>query len=275
MPERKADDDIIDWLVDLQPTWYHGGQSFFIDVLERLQKRQGMPLRHRLRFIRSGGAPLSATVRQQIEEVLSVPVLEAYGLSEGGIVATNSIATEHRKSGTVGRPWPNEVAIRAEDGRLLPPGAAGEIIVRGPGLMPGYLDDDEANRAAFVDGWFRTGDLGSIDAEGFLTVLGRLKEFINRGGVKISPTRSNRRCCFTHLFVSQPRFGFRHPRLGENVAAAAVLVPGASNDADGHQNVPRRSFSAVHDSTACGHHAGASERGYWKNVETPAVGSDG
>src|ERR1700687_2736075 len=109
-----------------------------------------------------------------------------------GVVAANWLAPEGRKSGTLGRPWPNEVAIRAEDGRLLPPGAVGEIIVRGPALTSGYLDNEEANRAAFVEGWFRTGDLGSIDAEGFLILLGRIKNFINRGGEKIAPDEIER-----------------------------------------------------------------------------------
>ena len=127
----------------------------------------------------------------------------------------------------MGRPWPNDVAIRSEDGCLLPPGTAGEIVVRGPGLMPGYLDDEEANRIAFVDGWFRTGDLGSIDAEGFLTVLGRLKEFINRGGEKISPYEIEQALLLHPCVREAAAFSVPHPRLGENVAAAVVLAPGA------------------------------------------------
>ena len=144
-----------------------------MNLLERALERRGAPLRHYLRFIRSGSAPLPSAVRQGLEKVFGVPVLEGYGLTETDTVAANSIAPEHRKAGTVGRPLPHQVADRAEDGRLLPPGATGEIVVRGPGVMPGYLYNEDANRAAFVDGWFRTGDLGSIDAEGFLTLLGK------------------------------------------------------------------------------------------------------
>ena len=128
LPENKADGDILNLLIALQPTWYHGGQTSFMDVLERLRSRQGLPLPHRLRFIRSGGAPLSESVRQQVEEAFGVPVLEAYALSEAGFVATNYLAPEHRKSGTVGRPWPNEMAIRTEDGHLLPPGTAAKSL---------------------------------------------------------------------------------------------------------------------------------------------------
>jgi acyl carrier protein len=195
-------------------------------VLESARRRQGELLRHCLRFILSAG--LSAAVRQGLEEVFGVPVLETYGLSEAGTVAANSVAPGHRKSGTMGKPWPNEVAIRADDGRLLLTGAAGEIVVRGPVLMPGYLDDEEANHVGFVQGWFRTGDIGSIDAEGFLTVLGRLKEFINRGGEKISPYEIERALLLHPCVREAAAFSVAHPRLGENVAAAVVLTPDAN-----------------------------------------------
>jgi oxalate---CoA ligase len=225
--DHEADGDIIDRLRDLRPTWYDAaGQVFHMTVLECARKRQGAPLRHCLRFISSVG--LSVAVRQGLEEVFGVPVLERYGLSEAGTVAANSVVPEHRKAGTMGKPWPNEVAIRAEDGRLLPPGAAGEIVVRGPVLMPGYLDDEEANDAAFVDGWFRTGDLGLIDAEGFLTVLGRLKEFINRGSEKISPYEIEQALLLHPSVREAAAFSVPHPRMGENVAAAVVLMSGAN-----------------------------------------------
>ena len=130
--------------------------------------------------------------------------------------------------GQLARPWPNEVAIRAEDGGLLFREAAGEIVVRGPTVMPGYLEDEEANRAAFVDGWFRTGDLGSIDTEGFLTILGRIKEFINRGGEKISPYEIERALLQHPCVREAAAFSVPHPRLGENLVAAVVLKPGAT-----------------------------------------------
>jgi oxalate---CoA ligase len=225
--DHEADGDIIDRLRDLRPTWYDiAGQVFPMTVLECARKRQGAPLRHCLRFISSVG--VSVAVRQGLEELFGVPVLERYGLGEAGTVAANSVVPEHRKAGTMGKPWPNEVAIRAEDGRLLPPGAAGEIVVRGPVLMPGYLDDEEANGAAFVDGWFRTGDLGLIDAEGFLTVSGRLKEFINRGGEKISPYEIEQALLLHPSVREAAAFSVPHPRMGENVAAAVVLMSGAN-----------------------------------------------
>jgi acyl-CoA synthetase (AMP-forming)/AMP-acid ligase II len=166
-------------------------------------------MRHCLRFIRAGSAPLPAAMRRELEEVFGVPVLANYASTECGVMAANAIAPEDRKPGTVGRPWPNEVAIRAEDGRFLPPGEVGEIVARGPAVMPGYLEDEEANCTAFVDGWFHTGDVSSIDTEGFLTILGRIKEFINRGGEKSHLTRLNVPCCCTLAFAKPPPFQSR------------------------------------------------------------------
>ena len=226
-PDRDADGDIVNWLADLQPTWYDSaGQLFHTSVLECARKRKGAPLHHFLRFILSAG--LSAAVRQALEDTFCVPVLETYGLSEAGTVAANSVMPERRKAGTVGMPWPGDLGIRGDDGHLLPPGMPGEIVVRGPVLTPGYLDDEEANRANFIDGWFRTGDLGSIDQQGFLTVLGRIKEFINRGGEKISPYEIERVLLRHSCIRDAAAFSVPHPRLGENVAAAVVLAPGAS-----------------------------------------------
>jgi len=229
LPVPEPDSDIIDWLADLQPTWLDGGQTFLIDVLERARMRRG-PLRHNLRFIRTGGAPLSGEIRTELEATFGVPVLEGYSLTEG-TVSGNGIKPELRKSGTVGRPFPNEVAIRAEDGSLLGPGESGEIVFRGPALTSGYLDDEEANSAAFVDGWLRTGDLGSIDAEGFLKISGRIKEFINRGGEKISPYEIEQ-ALLRHAHVREAAaFAVPHPRLGENVAVSVVLAAGANTTA--------------------------------------------
>jgi acyl-CoA synthetase (AMP-forming)/AMP-acid ligase II/acyl carrier protein len=229
LPVPEPDSDIIGLLADLQPTWIDGGQAFLIDVLERARMRRG-PLRHNLRFIRTGGAPLSSEIRTELEATFGVPVLEGYSLTEG-TVSGNGIKPELRKSATVGRPFPNEVAIRAEDGSLLGPGETGEIVFRGPALTSGYLDDEEANSAAFVDGWFRTGDLGSIDAEGFLKVSGRIKEFINRGGEKISPYEIEQ-ALLRHTCVREAAaFAVPHPRLGENVAVSVVLAAGANTTA--------------------------------------------
>ena len=227
-PDRAVDYDVLSWLADLEPTWLDASPALLMNLLERAMAQREAPLRHCLRFIRSGAAPLPLAVRQGLEEVFGVPVLEGYGLSETGTLSANSIAPENRKPGTVGRPSPHEVAIRGEDGHLLPPGAAGEIVVRGPGVMPGYLHNEEANRAAFVDGWFLTGDLGSIDTDGYLIYLGRRKEFINRGGEKITLYEVERALLLHPSIQDAAAYSVPHPRLGENVEAAVVLMAGAT-----------------------------------------------
>ena len=226
IPDPASDSDVISWIIDLQPTWIAAGPTFLVNLLDRAIARR-QPFHHRLRFIRSGAAALPASVRQGLEQVFGIPVLEGYGLTETGTVAANAIAPEHRKPGTVGRALPQEVAICADDGRLLPPGVTGQIVVRGAGVTAGYLNNDEANRTAFAGGWFLTGDLGSIDTEGYLTYLGRCKEFINRGGEKISLYEIERALLLHSSIRDVAVFSIPHPRLGEAAAAAVVLMPGA------------------------------------------------
>jgi acyl carrier protein len=109
---------------------------------------------------------------------------------------------------------------------LLPVGGLGEIVIRGPNVMGGYLENPEANRSAFSDGWFRTGDQGFLDSDGYLTITGRLKELINRGGEKIAP-REVDEALLAHPAVAQAvAFSIPDKQLGEEVAAAIVLRPG-------------------------------------------------
>ena len=227
-PAPDPDEDFIDWLVSLKPTWFVGGPTYYLTALERARARTEIPRLRSLRFLRVGSAPLSLAMRAEIEEVFGVPVLANYASTETGVMAANSVAPEGRKPGTVGRPWTGELAVRADDGRLAPPGVAGEIVARGPTVMKGYLDDDEANRAVLVDGWYRTGDLGAIDTEGFLTIQGRIKEFINRGGEKISPDEVENALLLHPDVREAAAFAVPHPRLGENLGAAVVLKPNAS-----------------------------------------------
>jgi acyl-CoA synthetase (AMP-forming)/AMP-acid ligase II/thioesterase domain-containing protein/acyl carrier protein len=231
-PERSTGLQILEWLADLEPTWFSAGPTFHQAILERIQAQGGAVPRHCLRFIQNGGAPMAAAVREGLEHAFGVPVLEAYGLSEAGVMAANSVAPEGRKPGTVGRPWPGALAVRADDGAVAPPGVAGEIIVRGSAVMPGYLEDANMNETAFVDGWFRTGDFGVIDADGFLTLAGRLKELINRGGEKIAPTEIDQALLRHPAVAEAAAFAVPHPRLGEDVSAAVVLCAGAHATSD-------------------------------------------
>jgi acyl-CoA synthetase (AMP-forming)/AMP-acid ligase II/thioesterase domain-containing protein/acyl carrier protein len=225
-PTRSPGADFLVWLTELGVTWYSAGPTLHRSVLERALIRGQEGFRHSLRFIYSGGALLPDAVRDGLETFFKVPVLDTYGISEAGQVAANSTDPKRRKRGTVGKPWPGSVAIRADDGKILGPGELGEIVVKGPGVTPGYIDDPETNRAAFTDGGFRTGDLGRIDSDGFLTVVGRTKELINRGGEKITPLEIDQALMNHPAVVEAAAFSVQHPRLGEDVAAAVVLRSG-------------------------------------------------
>jgi len=225
-PSRSSEADFFTGLAELEVTWYSAGPTLHRSVLERALMRGHAGFRHSLRFIHSAAAPLPDAICDGLEMFFNVPVLDSYGLSEAGLVAANSTVPERRKRGTVGKPWPDELAIRADDGRILAPGEMGEIVVRGPGVTPGYVDDPEATRAAFVDGWFCTGDLGRIDSDGFLTVVGRVKELINRGGEKIAPVEIEQALLRHPAVAEAAAFPVPHPRLGEDAAAAVVMRPG-------------------------------------------------
>jgi oxalate---CoA ligase len=227
-PARTPEASFCRWLAELDPSCYSAGPTFHRSVLDEAQALAPGALRHRLRFIQSGAAPLSDSLRDGLERIFGVPVVDTYGLSEAGNIAANSVAPEGRRRGTVGRAWPGEVALRGEDGRIVAQGGPGEIVIRGPGVTPGYIDDADANRASFVDGWFHSGDVGVIDADGFLTVVGRIKEMINRGGEKIAPAEIDETLQRHPAVAEAAAFPVPHPRLGEDVAAAAVLRAGTA-----------------------------------------------
>ncbi len=166
-------------------------------------------------------------VIKEIEAVFDAPLIEAYGMTEATHqMASNPLPPKVRKPGTVGLPGGPQVEIRGEDGRLLGPGEIGEIVIRGPNVTAGYENNPRANEEGYADGWFRTGDQGAKDAEGYLSITGRLKEIINRGGEKVSP-REVDEILMDHPAVAQVVcFGVPHPKLGEEVAAVVVLKEG-------------------------------------------------
>jgi amino acid adenylation domain-containing protein len=177
-----------------------------------------------LRFIRSASAAMPRQVLTDLERVFRVPFLEAYGMTEAGPqIASNRLPPHERKPGSVGPAAGPDVAIMNDAGHLLATGETGEIVIRGPNVMRAYENNAAANRSAFTRGWFRTGDIGHLDADGYLFITGRLKEIINRGGEKIAP-REVEEVLLGHPAVAQAvTFAVPHPTLGENVAAAIVL----------------------------------------------------
>ena len=177
-----------------------------------------------LRFARSCSSALSPELMARLEEVLGVPVLEAYGMTEASHkMASNPLPPSARRPGSVGVGTGVAIAVLNDHGTPLPPGAAGEVAVRGPNVMDGYEANPAANAEAFTDGWFRTGDEGTLDGDGYLTLRGRIKELINRGGEKIAP-REIDEVLKRHPAVAEAvAFGVPHPSWGEEVAAAVVL----------------------------------------------------
>lgn len=216
------------WLRDGEPTWISAAPSIFQAVLERAQARPDQVTRGRLRLLRTGSAPLAAPVMTRLEELFAVPVIETYGTTETTTQLTsNPLPPGLRKAGSTGKPAGPEVRVIDDQGISLPPGETGEVIARGDSIMHGYEGGAEANAGAFFDGWFRTGDLGYFDAEGYLFLTGRRREMINKGGEKIAP-REVDEVLLQHPAVAEAAtFPLPDPRLGLTVAAAVVLRAGA------------------------------------------------
>jgi acyl-CoA synthetase (AMP-forming)/AMP-acid ligase II len=215
------------WLDDSQASWYTAVPTMHQTILARAERNRESLARQRLRFIRSSSASLPPQVMLALEETFGCPVIESYGMTEAAHqMASNPLPPAVRKPGTVGLAAGPEVTVMGPDGRLLPAGTAGEIVIRGGNVTPGYSNNPAANADGFRDGWFRTGDLGIIDVEGYLTISGRLKEIINRGGEKIAP-REIDEVLMDHPAVAQAvTFAVPHDMLGEEVAAAVVLRDG-------------------------------------------------
>ena len=223
-----------EWLEEFQPTWYTAVPTMHQGILAGAARHRALLEKARLRFVRSSSAPLPKSVAAALEDAFQAPLVEAYGMTEAAHqIASNPLPPARRKFGSVGLPAGPEVAILFPDGRIRPAGEAGEVgevVIRGPNVTTGYEGNEQANAEAFVTGWFRTGDLGRFDGDGYLHLTGRLKELINRGGQKISP-REIDEVLLEHPAVRQAvAFAVPHARLGEEVAAAVELRPGMHVD---------------------------------------------
>jgi acyl-CoA synthetase (AMP-forming)/AMP-acid ligase II len=205
-------------------TWYTAVPTIHQLLVGRTERSRPAGLES-LRFARSCSSALAPDLMARLEDMLGVPVLEAYGMTEASHqMASNPLPPEERRPGSVGRGTGVEVAVLDERGAVVPVGAGGEVAVRGPNVMEGYEANPAANAEAFAaGGWFRTGDEGTIDERGYVTLRGRIKELINRGGEKIAP-REIDEVLLRHPAVAEAvTFGIPHPSWGEEVAAAVVL----------------------------------------------------
>jgi len=218
------------WMDAVRPSWYSAVPTMHQAILARAPRNAESVERAResLRLIRSSSSSLPPQVLGELEEAFGVPVVEAYAMTEASHQMTcNQLPPGLRKAGTVGCASGPEVAVMDDDGNLLGVGEVGEIVIRGPNVTLGYENNPEANETAFTNGWFRTGDQGSMDEDGYFSLTGRLKEIINRGGEKISPKEVDV-VIMDHPAVQQVvTFAVPHDKLGEEVAAAVVLREGA------------------------------------------------
>jgi acyl-CoA synthetase (AMP-forming)/AMP-acid ligase II len=218
-----------DWMAEFRPTWYTAVPTMHASIVSRARTNRATIESHTLRFIRSSSAALPRTTLTDLEEIFRVPVVEAYGMTEAAHqMASNPLPPDVRKPGSVGRPAGPDITLLDGEARPLPAGVRGEIAIKGPNVTGGYVRNPGANAAAFSDGWLRTGDEGIFDEDGYLTILGRLTEVINRGGEKISPLEVDE-VLLAHPAVAQAlTFGASDAVLGEEVVAAVVLREGMS-----------------------------------------------
>ncbi len=219
----------LDWMDEYRPTWIYVPPATLRDLAGQARVRREVVEKCGIRLIRSGSSSVAPEVLREAEEAFQAPVIEAYGMTEAApLITCSPLPPAKRKAGSAGLPAGCELRIAGPGGVPARPGETGEILVRGPNVMSGYEDDAEANRHAFVDGWFRTGDLGWQDLDGYLFITGRVKELINRGGQKIAP-REVEEALLRHPSVTEAAvFSMPHERLGEDVAAVVALRAGES-----------------------------------------------
>jgi acyl-CoA synthetase (AMP-forming)/AMP-acid ligase II len=213
---------------EAKPTWYTAVPTMHQTILTRAGRHKELIARHPLRFVRSSSSSLPPTVIRELEAAFKCPVIEAYGMTEATHQMASNPLNGVRKPGSVGVPAGPEIAIMDEAGLLMSPGETGEVVIRGENVTAAYENNPKANGEAFVNGWFRTGDQGVIDADGYLTLTGRLKEIINRGGEKISPREVDEALMDHPAVLQAVAFAVPHPMLGEDVGAAVVLREGVT-----------------------------------------------
>lgn len=213
------------WLTALRPTWYAAVPTMHQAILAQVRQNRERVADCRLRFIRSAAAPLPLRIFTELERTFETSVIEHYGMTEtaSSPIACSPLPPRRHKAGSVGVPVGLDVAIMNEGGALLPDGEIGQVVVRGASVMKGYDEDPTASQAAFAGDWFKTGDLGFFDDDGYLFLVGRSREIINRGGEKIAPREVDEVLLEHPAVLEAVTFAVPHPTLGEDVASAIVL----------------------------------------------------
>jgi acyl-CoA synthetase (AMP-forming)/AMP-acid ligase II len=216
-----------EWLRACRPTWFACVPAMLQAILAQARLNGGREADSPLRFIRTASAPLPRPIHTELEQIFAAPVINFYGMTEtaSAPIAISPLPPRQRKAGSVGLPTALDVAIMDERGTLLSGGQIGEVVVRGDSITPGYDGNPSATEAAFAGDWFKTGDLGYFDEDGYLFLAGRTREMINRGGEKIAPQEVDD-VLIEHPAVAEAvTFAVPHATLGEDVASAVVLRP--------------------------------------------------
>ena len=208
-------------------TWYSGVPTMHQAILLRAEKNLELAKNLNLRLIRSSSASLPPAVFEKLNNVFGCSVIEAYGMTEATHQMTsNPLPPKKQKPGFVGIPAGPEVCIMDEKDKILDQGETGEVCIKGDNVTLGYDNNPEANKNSFTNGWFRTGDQGYFDQNGYLKISGRLKEIINKGGEKISPLEVDNVLMDHPLIEQAVCFGYEDKMLGENIAAAIIVKEG-------------------------------------------------
>ena len=237
---------------ECRPTNLAAPFSVHRGVLRRAHAFPDQVAASRLRFLRTTAGRLDPDEIDAIERLFRAPVLQGYGSTEVCGIAHEPMPPRPRKRGSVGIALGGDVQAVDPDGRRCAPGESGELVVRGPLVFDGYLDDPDLTARSFAGEWFRTGDLGHVDEDGYVYITDRRADLINRGGEKISPVEIDRTIGTLPGVREAGAFGVPHPSLGEELVAAVVLDPGATiGEADirahvrdrlGQRQVPRRVY---------------------------------
>jgi acyl-CoA synthetase (AMP-forming)/AMP-acid ligase II/acyl carrier protein len=218
-------------LIEKKVTWYSAVPTRHKNLLDHLKAHPGLYDGHKLRLIRSSSSALPVAVFEALESAFGVPVIEAYGMTEAAHqMCSNPLPPAVRKPGSVGLPAGPQVRVVDGMGKEVVYGEVGEVVIRGDNVTPGYINLPDDRQERLEGGWFRTGDLGQMDADGYLFLHGRVKEIVNRGGEKVSPAEVDA-CLLRHEAVAEAAcFAVPHPSLGEDLAAAVVLHKGFDSD---------------------------------------------
>ena len=215
---------------NFKPTWITAVPTMYQAILSRASRNKEIIQESSLRLLRSSSAAMPVATIEALENAFQCPVIEAYGMTEASHQMASNFLDSIRKPGSVGKSAGPEIALFRDNKLTTIANTVGEIVIRGSNVTKGYKNNDKANKENFLDGWFKTGDLGKFDEDGFLFISGRIKEIINKGGEKISPQEVDEALMKHEAVFQAVCFSVKHEKLGEDIAAAVVLKDGATID---------------------------------------------